>query len=183
MLLLLLLLPLLPPLLLPLLLPPPLLLLGTPLTLNTSSNLSSEPSAARLSLGSWCGPGEYQSAWHCCLCCPPGHYVEEPCSSPHTQSECVVCDTGTYMEHANSLRSCLLCATCRTDQEMVSDCTPTQDRQCQCKPGEYYCDSEHCLEGCYPCTRCPEGKVVLQACNATADTRCGLPGPGSMSWE
>lgn len=42
-----------------------------------------------------------------------GHYVEEPCSSPHTRSECVACDTGTYMGHANGLRSCLLCTTCR----------------------------------------------------------------------
>ncbi|XP_023604960.1 uncharacterized protein LOC102432416 isoform X1 [Myotis lucifugus] len=61
---------------------------------------------------------------------------------------------------------------------MVSDCTPKRNRKCQCKTGEFYCDSEPCPESCYRCTRCPEGKVVLQACNATADTLCGLPGPG-----
>lgn len=62
---------------------------------------------------------------------------------------------------------------------MVSDCTPIQDRQCQCKTGMYYCASESCPESCLRCTRCPEGKVVLQTCNATADTLCGPPGPGS----
>ncbi|KAK1335341.1 hypothetical protein QTO34_003127 [Cnephaeus nilssonii] len=161
--------------------PPPLLLLGTPLTLSTWSNLSSELSAACPGLGSRCGPGEYRSARHCCRCCPAGHYVEEPCSSPHTRSECVACDTGTYMGHANGLRSCLLCTTCREDEEMVSDCTPTRDRRCRCKTGKYYCDAEPCPESCHRCTRCPEGKVVLQACNATADTQCGLPGPGAAS--
>ncbi|XP_070282368.1 tumor necrosis factor receptor superfamily member 22-like [Myotis yumanensis] len=167
-------------LLLPLPPPPPLLLLGTPLTLSTSSNLSSELSAANLSPGSGCGPHEYEyrSARRCCQRCPAGQYVEEPCSSPHTRSECEACDTGTYTGHANGLRSCLLCTTCREDQEMVSDCTPKQNRQCQCKTGEFYCDSEDCLESCYRCTRCPEGKVVLQTCNATADTLCGPPGPG-----
>ncbi|XP_023604294.1 uncharacterized protein LOC102440797 [Myotis lucifugus] len=86
-----------------------------------------------------------------------------------------------YTEHANGLPSCLLCTTCREDQEMVSDCTPKRNRQCQCKTGEFYCDSEDCPESCYRCTRCPEGKVVLQTCNTTADTLCGLPGPGPGS--
>nr|KAF6272257.1 hypothetical protein mPipKuh1_017807 [Pipistrellus kuhlii] len=163
-------------LLLLLLPPPPLLLLGSPLTLSTWSNLPSEPSP-----GSRCGPGEYPSARHCCQRCPPGYYVEEPCSSPHTRSECVACDAGTYTGHANGLRSCLLCTTCRQDQEMVRDCTPTRDRQCQCKPGEFYCASGRCPETCYRCTRCPAGKVVLQACNATADTQCGPADPGAES--
>ncbi|XP_036151773.1 tumor necrosis factor receptor superfamily member 22-like isoform X2 [Myotis myotis] len=165
-------------LLLPLPPPPRLLLLGTPLTLSPSSNLWLELSAASLSPGSRCGPDEYWSGRRCCQRCPAGHYVHKPCSSPHTQSECEACDTGTYTGHANGLQSCLLCTICREDQEMVSDCTPKQDRRCQCKTGEFYCDSEPCPESCYRCTRCPEGKVVLQTCNATADTLCGWPGPG-----
>ncbi|XP_005877022.1 PREDICTED: tumor necrosis factor receptor superfamily member 26 [Myotis brandtii] len=65
------------------------------------------------------------------------------------------------------------------DQEMVSDCTPKRDRKCQCKTGEFYCDSEHCLEGCHPCTSCPG--ATLQTCNATRDTVCApaaQPEPG-----
>ncbi|XP_059566771.1 tumor necrosis factor receptor superfamily member 4-like isoform X3 [Myotis daubentonii] len=107
------------------------------LTLSTSSNLSSKLSAASLSPGSRCGPGEYWSGRRCCQRCP-------------------------------------------ADQEMVSDCTPTQDRQCQCKTGEYYCDSEHCLEGCNPCTSCPG--ATLQTCTPTRDTVCApaaQPEPGS----
>ncbi|XP_059566773.1 tumor necrosis factor receptor superfamily member 22-like isoform X5 [Myotis daubentonii] len=149
------------------------------LTLSTSSNLSSKLSAASLSPGSRCGPGEYWSGRRCCQRCPAGQYVEEPCSSPHTRSKCEACDTGTYTGHANGLPSCLPCTTCRKDQEMVSDCTPTQDRQCQCKTGEYYCDSEHCLEGCNPCTSCPG--ATLQTCTPTRDTVCApaaQPEPG-----
>ncbi|XP_059566770.1 tumor necrosis factor receptor superfamily member 23-like isoform X2 [Myotis daubentonii] len=155
-------------------------LLLVPLTLSTSSNLSSKLSAASLSPGSRCGPGEYWSGRRCCQRCPAGQYVEEPCSSPHTRSKCEACDTGTYTGHANGLPSCLPCTTCRKDQEMVSDCTPTQDRQCQCKTGEYYCDSEHCLEGCNPCTSCPG--ATLQTCTPTRDTVCApaaQPEPGS----
>ncbi|XP_045434216.1 tumor necrosis factor receptor superfamily member 10A [Pipistrellus kuhlii] len=166
-------------LLLLLLPPPPLLLLGSPLTLSTWSNLPSEPSP-----GSRCGPGEYPSARHCCQRCPPGYYVEEPCSSPHTRSECVACDAGTYTGHANGLRSCLLCTTCRQDQEMVRDCTPTRDRQCQCKPGEFYCASGRCPETCYRCTSCPG--ATLRNCTATTDTVCApgapaQPGPSACS--
>ncbi|XP_036151691.1 tumor necrosis factor receptor superfamily member 1A-like isoform X2 [Myotis myotis] len=158
-------------------------LLRVPLTLSTSSNLLLEPCAASLSPGSRCGPGEYEyeywSGRRCCQCCPAGHYVRKPCSSPHTQSECEACDTGMYMKHANGLRSCLLCTTCRKDQEMVSDCTPTQDRKCQCKTGEFYCDSESCPESCYRCTRCPG--ATLRTCTATRDTECApaaQPEPG-----
>uniref|UniRef100_G1Q8P3 TNFR-Cys domain-containing protein n=1 Tax=Myotis lucifugus TaxID=59463 RepID=G1Q8P3_MYOLU len=140
------------------------------LTLSTSSNLSSEPSAANRSRGSRCEPGEYRSARRCCQLCPAGHYVRKPCSSPHTRSECKACYPGNYTGHANSLRSCLLCTTCREDQEEVSNCTSTQDRKCQCKTGEFYCDSEHCLEGCHPCTSCPG--ATLHTCNATRDTEC-----------
>ncbi|XP_059566745.1 tumor necrosis factor receptor superfamily member 6-like isoform X2 [Myotis daubentonii] len=161
-------------------------LLRVPLTLSPSSNLSSERCPAKPSPGSRCGPREYWSGRHCCQCCPAGQYVRKPCSSPHTQGECEACDTGTYTGHANGLPSCQLCTTCRKDQEEVSDCTPTQDRRCQCKTGEYYCDSEHCPEGCYRCTSCPG--ATLQTCTPTRDTKCAPvaqpePGPpaGSLS--
>lgn len=44
-----------------------------------------------------------------------------------------------------------------TDQEEVTLCSPTRDRQCQCKTGSYYCDSGDCVEMCYRCTRCHLG--------------------------
>ncbi|XP_070282456.1 tumor necrosis factor receptor superfamily member 10D-like isoform X2 [Myotis yumanensis] len=113
-------------------------LLRVRLTLNPSSNLSSEPSVVSLSPGSRCGPHEYeyQSGRRCCQRCP-------------------------------------------ADQEMVSDCTPKQDRKCQCKTGEFYCDSENCPENCYRCTSCPG--ATLQTCNATRNTECApaaRPEPG-----
>ncbi|XP_045433498.1 tumor necrosis factor receptor superfamily member 10B [Pipistrellus kuhlii] len=109
--------------------------------------------------------------------CEAGHYLTEDCYMGQARG-CCPCPPGSFLSHPNREESCMLCARCREDQEMVSDCTLTRDRQCQCKPGEYYCDSEHCLEGCYPCTSCPG--ATLEACTATRDTVCAAqPGPAA----
>ncbi|XP_059566785.1 tumor necrosis factor receptor superfamily member 26-like [Myotis daubentonii] len=99
---------------------------------------------------------------------------------------CCPCPPDSFLAHPSRAQSCSPCTQCREDQEMVSDCTPTQDRRCQCKTGEFYCDSEHCLEGCYRCTSCPG--ATLLTCTPTRDTMCAPaaqpePGPpaGSLS--
>ncbi|XP_045710689.1 uncharacterized protein LOC123829210 [Phyllostomus hastatus] len=121
------------------------------------------------------GPHEYWSPGHCCLLCPAGEHVREPCSRPHTRGQCDKCDPGTFTAFPNGLGSCLLCGTCSQDQDEAAECTATSNTRCQCRPGRFYKapgDEEFC-------TRCsvPEGTVVLQQCNSTADTVCGPPGP------
>ncbi|XP_063083780.1 tumor necrosis factor receptor superfamily member 10A-like isoform X2 [Cavia porcellus] len=119
-----------------------------------------------------CNSDEYMNAGHCCKMCPSGQYVEKPCMRPHTQGVCVKCELGTYTAYANGLESCLLCSTCRADQEVVQKCSPTNDQKCECKQG-YFCENAGFSEVCTPCDKCPDGTAVLQECNATSNTVCG----------
>uniref|UniRef100_A0A8C2W0X5 TNFR-Cys domain-containing protein n=1 Tax=Chinchilla lanigera TaxID=34839 RepID=A0A8C2W0X5_CHILA len=120
-----------------------------------------------------CNADEYRNADRCCQMCPAGEYVQEPCVSPHTQGKCVTCDPGTFTAHANGLDSCLVCYSCRDDQEMVQECSPTSNRMCQCKTGHFYQDPGT-LEFCMPCDKCSEGIPALRECSATSNTVCGM---------
>ncbi|XP_057362705.1 uncharacterized protein LOC118907332 isoform X2 [Manis pentadactyla] len=123
-----------------------------------------------------CRPNEYWSAGHCCVLCPAGTYVSEPCRSPHSAGVCVKYDTGTFTSFPNGLDSCFLCDLCSSDEEMVVDCTSTSNRVCRCQTGHFYRHKDF-FDFCSPCSTCPRGSVALQKCNATADTVCGLPEP------
>nr|XP_036867350.1 tumor necrosis factor receptor superfamily member 6-like isoform X2 [Manis javanica] len=123
-----------------------------------------------------CRPHEYWSSGHCCILCPAGTYVDEPCGSPHSTGVCVKCDTGTFTSFPNGLDSCFLCDLCSSDEEMVVDCTSTSNRVCRCQTGHFYRHKDF-FEFCSPCSTCPRGSVALQKCNATADTVCSLPDP------
>nr|KAF6272237.1 hypothetical protein mPipKuh1_010837 [Pipistrellus kuhlii] len=115
--------------------------------------------------------------------CEAGHYLTEDCYMGQARM-CCPCPPGTFLSHPNKEASCRPCTPCRKDQEMVRDCTPTRDRQCQCKPGEFYCASGRCPETCYRCTSCPG--ATLRNCTATTDTVCApgapaQPGPSACS--
>ncbi|XP_019510269.1 PREDICTED: tumor necrosis factor receptor superfamily member 26-like isoform X2 [Hipposideros armiger] len=133
-----------------------------------------------------CGSDKYElkNRGLCCPLCPAGQHVSKHCDG--TQStQCSQCEPDTFTAHPNSETSCLPCAQCRDDQEKVTSCSPTRDRQCQCKTGSYYCDSGDCVEMCYRCTRC-EG-ATLHPCNATQDAICAaetspVPGNPNKDW-
>ncbi|KAM5317303.1 tumor necrosis factor receptor superfamily member 22-like [Glossophaga mutica] len=163
--------------LLPLLpsLPP---VLGKQLTGTAPTHWTSQQSPVRPGPTDRCGPHEYWSAGHCCLLCPAGEYVREPCSRPHTRGQCEKCGRGTFTAFPNGLESCLLCATCPEDQDEVAECTSTSNRACRCRPGRFYRAPGN-EEFCRRCSTCPDGTVVLQQCNSTADTVCGPPVPES----
>nr|XP_020024415.1 tumor necrosis factor receptor superfamily member 23-like [Castor canadensis] len=158
----------------------PALLLLTLLKMTTISESLSEQSP-RLTDPESCSPKEYKSAGHCCELCPAGEYVGKPCVTPHTPGTCVKCGQGTFTNSANGLDSCCLCTTCRDDQEMVTNCSSTQNRVCQCQTGRFYQDLQD-FEHCTPCSKCPKGKLVLRKCNATADTVCSLAAPNRRNW-
>ncbi|XP_051001078.1 tumor necrosis factor receptor superfamily member 26-like [Acomys russatus] len=119
---------------------------------------------------SQCEADEFQYENLCCQLCPAGTYLREQCQRNHGKSDCPSCDPGHFMTHNNSNTQCFRCSQCREDQEEVARCSPTADRECQCKQGTY-CDSENCAEKCYSCSSCPKGKVIQQ-CNATVDAVC-----------
>ncbi|KAM7085158.1 uncharacterized protein WM277_026568 isoform 2-T2 [Molossus nigricans] len=126
-----------------------------------------------------CHGNKYALGRLCCDLCPPGHHVSAHCTESQA-TRCSPCPPGTFMAHHNHDTQCQICADCRDYQEVVKNCTPTSDQQCQCKTGQYYCDTENCPERCYPCTRCPG--VTLHPCTATRDTVCATepsPAPGN----
>ncbi|GAB1301939.1 Tumor necrosis factor receptor superfamily member 22 [Apodemus speciosus] len=118
-----------------------------------------------------CAPGEYWFTDFCCKSCPAGMFVQKPCTVPHTQGLCEKCHPGTFTESDNGLDDCRRCSTCDKNQEMVTDCSATSDRKCQCQTHRFYYDPES-PELCRQCTKCPQGIPVLQECNSTANTVC-----------
>ncbi|XP_044115916.1 tumor necrosis factor receptor superfamily member 1A-like [Neovison vison] len=132
-----------------------------------------------------CGLDEYQpdGLERCCKKCPAGSHVSRHCGVNHGVPLCSQCEPGTFLAHRNGQPSCQPCTACRADQEVVAACTQTSDRQCQCKTGNFYCDSLNCAENCFRCNRC--AGAVIRPCNATHDTVCdsdaGADTPGKIT--
>ncbi|XP_032494756.1 LOW QUALITY PROTEIN: tumor necrosis factor receptor superfamily member 22-like [Phocoena sinus] len=133
-----------------------------------------------------CNPGEYEvtSLSRCSKLCPAGYYVSKYIDQDHSVGECRECESGTFRAHPSEESSCVPCSQCREDQEVVTECFSTSDRLCQCKQGNFYCDSMDCTESCFRCKRC-EDSTILQPCNATRDTVCAVkihPEAGNLMW-
>ncbi|XP_063083783.1 tumor necrosis factor receptor superfamily member 26-like isoform X1 [Cavia porcellus] len=116
-----------------------------------------------------CNPGECLSdTGHCCQCCSAGEHDTKLCQENHGAAECASCESGrTFMAHPNLQPLCSPCSDCRKeDQNPVSNCSLTSDRECQCAEN-YYCDSEKCVEHCFQCKRYSQEGVLqppLTAC-------------------
>ncbi|XP_067601258.1 tumor necrosis factor receptor superfamily member 10A-like isoform X1 [Pseudorca crassidens] len=98
--------------------------------------------------------------------CLPGFHMEE------ASGDCAPCtDKVDYTNYSNTLPSCFLCKTCKSEEEEKSPCTSTKDTECQCKPGTFR--REDAPEFCYKCrTRCPDGMVVATPCSPFSDLTC-----------
>ncbi|XP_068460475.1 tumor necrosis factor receptor superfamily member 10B-like isoform X2 [Clinocottus analis] len=117
------------------------------------------------------GDLEYASGNICCLKCPAGTRMASPCTRAGEEGTCEECDDGTYTEHANDHKYCFKCTQCRPDQEIVRDCTHTQEAECQCKPGKF-CAPEQACEVCRKCLRCKEDEEIVRNCTSTTNTEC-----------
>ncbi|KAM9764411.1 uncharacterized protein ACBT57_026262 isoform 4-T6 [Dama dama] len=127
-----------------------------------------------------CHPDEYEVPGNpsCSRVCPAGYYVSRPISQDHPIGACSPCEPGTFRAHPSVETQCLPCAQCREDQEVVKQCSPTSDQECQCRQGKFFCDSVDCAESCIRC----EDSAVLQPCNATSDAVCATnPQSGSRN--
>ncbi|KAM3867697.1 hematopoietic death receptor [Diretmus argenteus] len=114
---------------------------------------------------------EYLNGNICCLNCPAGEYVKSPCTTAGEKGKCEECEYGTHTEHSNGLRQCLKCTKCRSDQDIVRECTVTQDTECQCK-SKTFCDPHEACEVCKRCSRCEEGEVTARNCTPVSNTDC-----------
>ncbi|KAM7416903.1 hypothetical protein PAMA_018808 [Pampus argenteus] len=123
---------------------------------------------------------EYFSNNICCVNCPAGKHVESHCTRSGEMGKCVECDYGKYTEHPNGLKACLPCKQCRSDQEIVRECTQTQDTKCQCKVGRF-CAHDQACEVCKKCSRCEKDEVKVRNCTSTTDTQCKKIQPRSPS--
>ncbi|KAI4553447.1 hypothetical protein MJT46_016741 [Ovis ammon polii x Ovis aries] len=145
------------------------------------------PSCVTMATGKTsCNPGEYEVGQNlsCSRVCPAGYYVSTRIDQSHHIGACSPCPSGTFRAHPSEESRCVPCAQCREDQEVVKRCSTTSDQECQCQPGQFYCDSEDCTESCFRCTRCENG-AILQPCNATSNTICALnpeSGHPGSSW-
>ncbi|XP_022522599.2 hematopoietic death receptor isoform X1 [Astyanax mexicanus] len=118
-----------------------------------------------------CGDQKYLHSGICCLNCPAGTYVKQHCTSDSQRGVCETCDFGLYTEHENGLSECLHCTKCRSDQDLVKQCSSSQNSRCQCKKG-YFCLPDQACEICKTCAKCGEGEEVAKSCTATSNTVC-----------
>ncbi|XP_038560169.1 tumor necrosis factor receptor superfamily member 10A-like isoform X4 [Micropterus salmoides] len=123
---------------------------------------------------------EYPNGNICCLNCPAGTHMKSPCTIAGEKGKCEECDYGTYTEHANGLEHCFKCTLCHSDQEIVKPCTPSQDTECQCKPGGF-CAPDQACEVCKKCSRCGKDEVIGRNCTPTTNTECKKIQPSSGS--
>ncbi|XP_048823633.1 tumor necrosis factor receptor superfamily member 25 isoform X1 [Lagopus muta] len=59
-----------------------------------------------------------RSVGRCCTQCPPGTFLQTPCTSHGNDNVCVACPAGTFLSHPNTRPKCDACYTC--DHQMTS---------------------------------------------------------------
>ncbi|KAI5618503.1 hematopoietic death receptor isoform X1 [Silurus asotus] len=116
----------------------------------------------------------------CCLNCPAGTYVKEPCSRRFERGVCEQCDFGFYTEHDNGLFKCLECSKCHSDREVVEQCSSTRNTRCQCKSGSF-CPPDQPCEICKTCRKCKEDEEIVKSCTPLSNTICQKRGSVSAT--
>uniref|UniRef100_H3BI15 TNFR-Cys domain-containing protein n=2 Tax=Latimeria chalumnae TaxID=7897 RepID=H3BI15_LATCH len=106
--------------------------------------------------------------------CPPGSIIGRDCT-PLSNTTCLPCGKGTYMDHPNGLSECLACKVCDPDLGLSVhwECTDTQNTKCVCKKG-YFCIDSH-SSGCGACKKqlvCKPGEKVKTEGTETKNTVC-----------
>ncbi|NXC82563.1 TNR25 factor, partial [Cercotrichas coryphoeus] len=121
------------------------------------------------------GTNWVETARHCCLPCPAGTFLSEPCPSPGIQGVCRPCSAGTFRTQPNTFSECQACYECdrQAFQTVLSNCSATSNVECGCEPGHFrVCIDKPCSEfscrKCQPCT----GRLIQRPCSEAQDTLC-----------
>ncbi|ROJ78901.1 Tumor necrosis factor receptor superfamily member 6 [Anabarilius grahami] len=100
-----------------------------------------------------CTYGTYQHDGKTCCFCPRGYRVLSHCTATdRNDTECQLCDNGSYMDHPNSDLSCQPCTICNSNANMKvkAKCSEYSNTVCGCLE-DHYCDKgDHC-QICKPC--------------------------------
>ncbi|KAI4876706.1 hypothetical protein NFI96_017985 [Prochilodus magdalenae] len=101
-----------------------------------------------------------------CDRCPPGTRLHSHCTETR-RTVCKPCISGFYTQFWNYIPECIPCDLCGFNQEETQKCTPSQNRQCQCKEG-YYWSSHFCKKH----KVCPAGQGIKTRGTPFRDTEC-----------
>ncbi|CAB1320941.1 unnamed protein product [Coregonus sp. 'balchen'] len=112
-----------------------------------------------------------------CDRCPPGTYLRAPCSATR-KSDCAKCPNGAYTEFWNHISKCLRCSMCAEKQVVKQECSPSNNRECECKEG-YYFNKRY--DACSKHKECPHGYGANTTGTPQQDTECVQCQPGFYS--
>ncbi|XP_077350996.1 tumor necrosis factor receptor superfamily member 6 isoform X2 [Festucalex cinctus] len=123
-----------------------------------------------------CADGMYQHDTRICCLCAIGQRLKEHCTAAHPQdTQCELCEPGTFNSHPNQNRNCQRCTSCshrNANLGVETACTRARDATCRCD-AHHYCISakDQDCKLCSSCTECGTEGVKV-ACTATNDTVC-----------
>ncbi|XP_047425474.1 tumor necrosis factor receptor superfamily member 14-like [Mugil cephalus] len=130
-----------------------------------------------------CGPQEYSTGNKCCSMCPPGNRVETVCTESSNTS-CLPCMSGTYMDKDTGHKRCLLCTNCDTGSglKVKTSCTTTSDTVCEPLEGFFCIDL---INGqCAAAQKhkdCDPGQYIKEKGTSSSDTVCSDCSDGTFS--
>ncbi|XP_061412088.1 tumor necrosis factor receptor superfamily member 16-like [Lethenteron reissneri] len=116
----------------------------------------------------------------CCLECPPGMGVAEPCQG-HNNTQCQPClDSVTFSATESHVEECVPCSLCPARMRVHAPCTSTEDTVCECSSGLFANPQDG---ACIECHVCPPGFGVVVQCSPDEDSSCAPCMSGFYSEE
>ncbi|CAN9512077.1 unnamed protein product [Ophioblennius macclurei] len=127
---------------------------------------------------------EYLNSNLCCKKCRPGQMLKHKCNET-TDSQCVDCGQGLYLNNWNYYNKCFRCAECKEDKglEYAQTCSPTTNAKCVCQSGRF-CTMEFNNPYCKECLKyktCKAGFGVSTPGSANSNVRCEPCPDGTFS--
>ncbi|XP_052386338.1 tumor necrosis factor receptor superfamily member 6 [Carassius gibelio] len=118
-----------------------------------------------------CEYGTYPHEGRECCLCPRGKRVLKDCTDTN-ETDCELCEHGTYMDHLNSENECWPCKVCDSNANMEEQdkCSLYSNTVCKCK-NSFYCEKGSPCKICYQCDTC-EKYGVKKSCTETNNTVC-----------
>ncbi|KAM3878029.1 tumor necrosis factor receptor superfamily member 1B [Diretmus argenteus] len=120
----------------------------------------------------------------CCSKCRPGTRQIKKCSNT-SDSECVPCQSGQYIERWNYSPTCFSCPVCKPSKglQYAQSCSGSTESKCKCKPSMYCImrfEDPYCAD-CKKYTLCRPGYGVSIPGKADSNVKCARCPEGTFS--